>query len=81
MAYNNSSIGVKDFSAVWCERVNRQGKPTKYYSFTMEIGGSMYTCRVYSMSQYKPKSGKHQGKICCPVKVTKWEKTTYNNNW
>ena len=81
MAYGNNN-DTKNLSAVWVEKKNREGKPSKYFSFTFEVGGNMYTCRVYAGSTYTPESGKHQGKICCPARVTKWTKSTSPmNKW
>ena len=84
MAYGNYNNGdTKNISAVWVSKPAKDGgKPSKYYSFTFEIGGYMYTARVYGESTYTPKSGKHAGKKCCPVRLTRWEKSSSNNmNW
>jgi len=78
-----SNNDVKNYSGVYITRKNRQGKDSKYISFTMEIGGYMYTARVYASesSAYIPKTGKHQGKKCYPVTVTRWEKGNTNKTW
>jgi hypothetical protein len=79
----NNNNDKKNYSAVYIKRKNREGKDSEYLSFTMEIGGYMYTCRVYASekSSYIPKTGKHQGKKCYPVMVSRWEKNNNNNNW
>lgn len=77
MAYNDNS-GTLTKSAVWTERTNSRGQPSKYFSFTFSVGSKMYTCRVYAASSYKPTSGKNQGKECCPVRITEWTKTQNN---
>ena len=75
MAYNNASGNTLTKSAVWTERTNSRGEPSKYFSFTFSVGNKNYTCRVYAASSYTPKSGKHSGKECCPVRITEWDKT------
>ena len=80
MAYNNDNGDTKTLSAVWTERPNKSGGTSKYFSCTTEIGGKMYTIRIYSNSTYTPESGKHAGQTCCPVRVTRWNKQTKSNS-
>ena len=79
MAYNNSG-DTKTVSAHWVERTNSRGENSKYFSFTVPIGNMNYTFRVYANSTYTPNSGKNQGKLSCPVRVTRWQKSAPTNN-
>ena len=76
MAYNNGD--VKTLSAKYVERINREGSKSKYFSFTMEISGKMYTFRVYADSTYTPTTGKNVNKLSCPVRVQRWDKSRGN---
>lgn len=79
MAYGNYNNGdVKTLSAHFVDRPNRDGGKSKYFSFTMEIAGKMYTFRVYADSTYTPTSGKNKDKLSCPVRVQRWEKSRNN---
>lgn len=81
MAYNNyGNNDTKTMSAHWVERTNNRGELSKYFSMTMEIGGSMYTFRIYATSDYKPSSGKNKDKTCIPVRVTRWQKSRGGTN-
>ena len=77
MAFNNAG-DTKTCSARFVERVNSRGEKSKYFSFTQEIAGKMYTFRVYADSTYTPTSGKNKDKLSCPVRITRWEKTSSN---
>ena len=78
MAYNNGD--TKTYSAKFVERQNSRGEKSRYFSFTMEIAGKMYTCRVYADSTYTPSTGKNKDKLSCPVRVTRWEKNSIRGN-
>lgn len=76
MAYNNyGNSDVKTMSARFVERTNKEGNKSRYFSFTMEISGKMYTFRVYADSTYTPSTGKNKDKLSCPVRVQRWEKS------
>ncbi len=83
MAYgynNNNGNDTKTMSAHWVERKNNRGDISKYFSMTMEIGGSMYTFRIYANSSYTPSSGKNKDNVCIPVRVTRWQKGPRGGN-